>query len=213
MRILSGEGASIVHNPGSNMRLGVGVAAVREMLTEGLHVGLGTDSRFCSDNLNMFEAIRLASFSSRIHGYDHEKWISPREAFRFGTTGSARTLGFDSTLGRLEPGYKADIVFLDSANTNYIPLVNIMNQIVHAEDATAVRHVMINGDFVYLNRRFPGVELQTVKTEVQEATDRLIAANAEAIANARKLEPIISAHCGSLASRCHPINRFIGKGE
>ncbi|MGH7125512.1 MAG: amidohydrolase family protein, partial [Stellaceae bacterium] len=52
-------GACVAHNPGSNMRLGSGIAPARRMLDAGVHLGVGTDGASCSDNLNMFEAMRL----------------------------------------------------------------------------------------------------------------------------------------------------------
>ena len=67
-------------------------------------VGVGTDSRSCSDNLNMFEAMRLASFTSRVRGPDYRRWLGTDEALRMATEGSARALGLQGKVGRLEPG-------------------------------------------------------------------------------------------------------------
>lgn len=210
MAILAGQGSGIAHNPGANMRLGVGVAAVRDMLDSGLNVGIGTDSRVCSDNLNMFEAVRMASYSSRIHGYDQHHWLSSRECFALATEGSARLLGYDGKLGRLAAGYQADIVFLDAANSNYVPLVDLMNQLVHAEDATAVLHVMVDGRMVYLDRAFPGMDVAAVNLEVQAAHERLLNENAPELARSRGLESVFADICSGLASHPHPVNRFIG---
>jgi 5-methylthioadenosine/S-adenosylhomocysteine deaminase len=210
MAILADHGAGVAHNPGANMRLGVGVAAAREMLDAGLHVGIGTDSRVCSDNLNMFEALRLASYCSRIHGYDQHSWLNSREAFELATEGSARLLGYEGRLGRLAPGYRADIVFLDAANSNYVPLVDLVNQIVNAEDATAVRHVMVDGRMVYVDRGFPGLDVAAINQEIQAAHERLRSANAPRVERAKELESYFGDICSGLGSRAHTINRFIG---
>lgn len=85
------------------MRYGSGLAAVRRMVEQGLTVGIGTDSRSCSDNLNMFEAMRLASYTSRVRGPDYERWLTSDEVFRMATEGSARALGFAGELGRIAP--------------------------------------------------------------------------------------------------------------
>ncbi|MGH7153228.1 MAG: amidohydrolase family protein, partial [Acetobacteraceae bacterium] len=73
---LADHGASVAHNPGSNLRLGSGVAPAREMRAAGLNVGIGTDGPHCADNQNMFEAMRLASFVSRIRSLDPQDWLS-----------------------------------------------------------------------------------------------------------------------------------------
>lgn len=212
IRILAGEGCSVAHAPGANMRLGVGVAHVRAMLAAGITVGLATDSRVCSDNLNMFEATRLASYASRIHGYDLKNWLSAREAFRLATEGGARALGLEGRIGRIAPGYAADLVFLDRWRTNYVPLVDLVHQLVHAEDATAVTDVMIDGRFVYRDRRFPHLDLPPFLAEAEEASLRLIMTNAPAVAASEGLEEHVLAVCGCLAHRPLGIDRFVGKG-
>src|SRR5258708_1421722 len=68
MKRLGGRGASVAHNPGSNMRLGNGLADMRGMLSADVNVGIGTDGANCSDNQNMYEAMRLASFASKGQG-------------------------------------------------------------------------------------------------------------------------------------------------
>lgn len=211
-RMLAGEGASVAHNPGANLRLGVGVADLTMMRDAGLTVAIGTDSRVCSDNLNMFEAARLASRLTRVHGYDHSRWLSAREIFRMATEGGAAALGQKGRLGRLAPGHAADIVFLDRGNTNWVPLVDIYNQLVHAEDATAVRHVMIGGRMVYRDRAFPGLDLPARFAEVQAASDRLVTANRPALAEVAKLEEAVTRICGGLASQPLPESRWVGQG-
>ncbi len=79
MARLGDRGASVAHNPGSNMRLGNGLADVRGMLERRVNVGIGTDGANCSDNLNMYEAMRLASFSSKVQGPATERWLTTAE--------------------------------------------------------------------------------------------------------------------------------------
>jgi 5-methylthioadenosine/S-adenosylhomocysteine deaminase len=210
---LADTGASVAHNPGSNMRLGNGIAATRRMLARGLAVGVGTDSRICSDNLNMFEAMRLASFASRVQGPDHTRWLKTDEAFKMATEGSARALGFGDRLGRLAPGYKADIVFLDMGNLNYVPLNDVANQVVNAEDGTAVASVMVDGRMVYDGGRFAHVNLADLRVKAQEAAERLRNVNAEARELAARLEPVVASFCGGLAHSAHHIRRFAGGEE
>src|SRR5262245_40277601 len=109
MQRLGDRGASVAHNPGSNMRLGNGLANMRGMLARSANGGVGTAVDNCADNLNMYEAMRLTSFSSKVQGPDWQRWITTEEALRAATEGSARVLGLDKQIGRLAPGYKADI--------------------------------------------------------------------------------------------------------
>src|SRR5439155_12472962 len=65
MARLGDHGASVAHNPGSNMRLGSGLADARAMLDRRVNLGIGTDGAVCADNQNMYEAMRLGSFVSK----------------------------------------------------------------------------------------------------------------------------------------------------
>jgi 5-methylthioadenosine/S-adenosylhomocysteine deaminase len=209
-RRLADAGCCIAHNPVSNMRYGSGIADVRAMREVGLTVGVGTDSRSCSDNLNMFEAMRSALYTSRVLGPDYHLWLGSAEAFEMATEGSARVLGMADQIGRLAPGYKADIVFLDRRNTNYIPLNDVVNQIVMAEDGTAVDSVMIGGRMVLHHGRLVTVDYDALLIDVDAAWERLRAANAEELATARKLEELVGSFCVGLATSPYHVHRYCG---
>ncbi len=211
MRRLADAGASVAHNPASNMRYGSGMAAVRRMRDAGLNVALGTDSRTCSDNLNMFEALRLASFTSRVQGPDYKRWLTTDEVLRMGTIEGAKCLGFEGKIGEIAPGFKADIVFLDRHNPNYIPLNDAVNQIVNAEDATGVKSVMIGGRMVYENGRFPNIDFVVLSAKAEAAMERLRSVNGEAQRLALRLEDVVGSICVGLASSPYHVHRFTGQ--
>jgi guanine deaminase len=147
LRRVADRGASLAHNPGSNMRLGNGLFRLRRALDLGVNVGLGTDGANCSDNQNMYEAMRYASMVSKVQTPDPRAWAGVEEVYRAATEGSARALGFRD-IGAIAPGMKADIVFLDLSAITWIPHNWSVNQLVHAEDGTSVRHVMVGGRFL-----------------------------------------------------------------
>ena len=194
---LAAAGASISHNPGSNLKLGSGIADMRAMLDRGLNVAIGTDGASSSDNLNAFEAMRLACYLSRVKDHPVEQWISAREALYAATEGGAKALGFDR-IGRIEKGWKADLVFLDLSALHYVPLNDLAQQIVFGEDGTGVEHVMAGGRFIVRDRKVLGVDVAKLRREAEEAMVRLRAANAEAKAFAEKLLPYVGRFCTGL---------------
>jgi len=182
---LADEGASVVHNPMSNLRLGSGVAPVRALLDAGVRLGIGTDASNTSDGQNMLEAQRLAALLSRVADVDADRWLSVEEVFGAATEGSAAILGFDR-IGRLEPGCQADIVFLDIGHINYVPLRNPLRQLVLAENGAAIDTVMINGCFVLRQGRLLTLDESRLRRQAEAAIERLDAANA---GSARAAEP------------------------
>jgi guanine deaminase len=196
-RRLADAGCSVSHNPGSNLKLGSGIADMRAMLDRGLNVAIGTDGSASSDNLNAFEAMRLASYVSRVKGQAPERWVSAREALRAATEGGARALGFDK-LGRIEKGWKADLVLLDLCALHYIPLNDLASQIVFGEDGTGVESVMIAGRWVMRSRKLLTVDVEALRRKAEEAVARLSAANADAKALGEKLHAHVGHFCAGL---------------
>ncbi len=195
---LADAGCSVSHNPGSNLKLGSGIADMRGMLEAGLNVAIGTDGSASSDNLNVFEAMRLAAGLSRIHGRPPESWVSAREALYAATEGGAKALGFKD-IGRIEKGWKADLVLLDLNALHYIPLNDLATQIVFGEDGTGVHSVMIGGRWVLRERRLLTVDLAKLRRDAESAVARLAAANSEARALSETLHPYVGQFCGGLA--------------
>jgi len=208
MALLGDRGASVAHNPGSNMRLGSGLADTRAMLERRVNLGIGTDGANCSDNQNMYEAMRLASFVSKVQGPDWRRWLTTREAALAATEGGARALGFGDRIGRIAPGYKADIVMLDLDHPNWLPLNDPVNQLVHTEDGTAVASVMIGGRLVVDNRRITTVDLARLRERVAAARDRLAAANADSRRLYEALVPVVGSHCPGLAAAPYHVHRY-----
>jgi 5-methylthioadenosine/S-adenosylhomocysteine deaminase len=208
MARLGGHGSSVAHNPGSNMRLGSGLADARAMLDRRVNLGIGTDGASCSDNQNMYEAMRLASFVSKVQGPEWPNWLTTREAALAATEGSARILGFEGRIGRIAPGYKADLVLLDLDHPNWLPLNDPVNQLVHCEDGTAVHSVIIGGRLVVENHRILTVDLERLRDRAAAARDRLAAANADNRLLYEALAPVVGSYCPALAREPYHVHRY-----
>lgn len=207
---MADRGAAVAHNPGSNLRLGSGIATAAAMRRRGVTVGVGTDGSSCSDNQNMFEAMRLASFVSRVENADVDTWLATEQVLEMATAGSAATLGMGGEIGRLEVGYRADIVMLDLSRTAFIPFHDPVNQIVHAEDSSAVSDVMVDGRIVVRDGRMTTIDEAKLRRDVEAAAERLRGANAEARKLADLFAPLVGRFCVGLAAEPYHIHRHVG---
>jgi cytosine/adenosine deaminase-related metal-dependent hydrolase len=110
IRLLAETSTGVAHCPCSNMRLGSGIAPVRKMLDAGIRVGLAVDGGSSNDAGNLLAEARQALLLQRVA--NGAAAMSPADAFRLATIGGAAVLGRPK-LGRIEPGFAADLVFYD----------------------------------------------------------------------------------------------------
>jgi len=196
IRRLAARGVTVAHNPSSNLRLGSGVAPVREMLSAGIAVGVGTDASNTSDGQNMFEATRLASYLSRIDSFATEEWISASEALAMATEGSAKGVGFER-VGRLAAGFEADIVFLRLESPHFVPLRAPLVQMVFGENAASVDTVMIGGRIVFHGGKLLTLDEASLRSRAEEAARRLDETNAEVFASSAGVAHLVGAFCAA----------------
>ena len=100
----------VAHCPGSNMRLGSGIAPLRRMLDQDVPVGLGVDGSSSNDAAHVMGEARLAMLLARVT--QGAEALSAREALRVATLGGAKVLGRDD-IGALRPGMAADFAAYD----------------------------------------------------------------------------------------------------
>jgi cytosine/adenosine deaminase-related metal-dependent hydrolase len=96
----------VAHCPSSNMRLGAGLAPIRELLDAGVRVGLGVDGSASNERGDLFLEVKQALLVARARG--GPKALTARDALRLGTRGSAAVLG-RGDIGELATGKRADL--------------------------------------------------------------------------------------------------------
>ena len=170
--ILRRSGATVVHNPTSNMKLGSGFAPIPEMLDEGVNVALGTDGAASNNNLNLFEEMHLAAI---IHnGYRRDAVLmKPEQILRMATVNGARLQGRDDT-GRLAVGMKADVIAVDFRRKAHLyPSFEPMAMLVYAAQGSDVSMTMVDGRILYEDGRFFTLDPERVLNNARAAVARL----------------------------------------
>ena len=206
---LADGGGAIAHNPGSNLRLGSGIAAVREMLDRGVTVGVGTDGSTCSDNQNVFEAIRTAALVGNVRfPHDATRWLAADEVWRMATLGSARLFGMADDLGAVEPGRKADLILLRSDSAFVSPLNDAVSSLVYAETGASVDTVLVGGRMIMQGGRVLTLDETGLRARAQEAADRARTRNQGAWQLAARLGPYIAEACRAAVAAPYPVNRY-----
>ncbi len=209
IHILADRGASIAHNPASNLKLGSGIAPVRELLDAGVNVGLGCDGSMSSDNQNIFEAMRVAALVGKVR-FPHrpQRWIGARDTWEMVTRGSARVLDWGHEIGELAPGRKADLTLLKEASPYLQPLNDFLNALSYAETGQDVATVLVDGRVVLDRGRVTTVDENRLRARAQERADALRGQNTATWNFAETLAPHLAKAAQQAVALPFPVNRY-----
>ena len=200
LRLLSATGATVAHNPASNLRLASGIAPIRKYLESGVEVALGSDGSASSDNQSIFEAMRLATHLSRLWSTDPRDWLSASDALDMAICGGARACGHTRPAApEIAEGMPADLVMIRRDSLHMTPATNLPSQIVACETDSGVDSVMVAGEFVLRHGKSPRMSIEEASVHCQKAADRLLLSNRAEFEFARQLSPYMVQACGALA--------------
>jgi 5-methylthioadenosine/S-adenosylhomocysteine deaminase len=155
LALMSERGVGVVHNLSSNLRLRSGIAPIAEMIDAGIQVALGLDGHTLDDDQDFLREMRLAWTIANRPGMDAPD-VAPETIIRAGTTsGAAITFGAAAPVGRLAPGYLADLILIDWrtvrglwAADGYPQFEAAPEFLLRRASRRHIKHVMIHGDWV-----------------------------------------------------------------
>lgn len=170
--IMKNMGASICHNPTSNLKLGSGIAPVPKMLEMGINVCLGTDGAASNNNLNMFEEMNLAALIHKGVAMNPQL-MNGNDVLKMGTSNGAKALGFDDS-GIIKEGMKGDIILIDTDKPHFYPKNNPVSALVYSAQASDVDTVIVDGNILMQNRILKNIDEEKVKFKVDELSKKLL---------------------------------------
>ena len=170
IKVLKTLDCGIAHCPISNLRLGCKIADTTNYLDEGINVALGTDGQGSGNNLDMFEAMKIAGLiQGGIH--ENEKRISAKDVIKMATINGAKLLGLENKTGSIEIGKKADIIIVDISdkldNVKMLPNVDIVSNLVYNADGKNVDTTIVNGQVLMENRNVKVIDTNKVVKKIK----------------------------------------------
>ena len=178
IELMADHKATAVLNPESNSRIGTGVARAPLMHRHGVRLALGTDGSSCNDNLVLHEAMRALATAHRPLEPDRSRWISAGEVLHMATAGGAGALRQEK-LGCIAPGYSADLAVYRLDAPWWVPVNDVVSQMVFAETGASVETVMVDGCIVMENRIIRTFNVNDLVSEVRAMTRSLRRRNAD----------------------------------
>jgi 5-methylthioadenosine/S-adenosylhomocysteine deaminase len=157
MKIAASKGSSVGHCPGSNLKLGSGLARFNDMRKAGIAVGLGTDSCSSSNDLDMFSVMRMAAHVVALRQSPAD--VDLTSIVRAATIEAAKAVGLGDRVGSIEIGKEADLIALDLHAAHLTPVHDVNALLVFAAGRGDVTDVWVAGDQVVAKRQSTKIDL------------------------------------------------------
>ena len=173
--ILRRRGVGVAHNPESNMKLASGAAPVTKYLAAGVAIGLGTDGAASNNDLDMFEAMRQASFLAKLSTRDPTA-VSAQTALDMATIGGARAIGMERSIGSLEAGKHADLITVSMTAPRQTPMYDPVSHLVYTTRGDDVRTTIVNGKVLMKDRQVRTLDRTRVIADANALAQKVRAA-------------------------------------
>jgi len=168
----SHTGTGVAHCACSNMRLGSGIAPIRQMLNQGVAVGLGVDGSASNDSGNLLNEARTAMLLARV-GTENAGTLTAREALEVATIGGAKVLGRDD-IGALAPGMSADFIAFNLDRTHFVGSHHDPVAALIFCHSAAVDYSFINGKKVIDQGQLMTLDLNLLVEKTNQIASQLV---------------------------------------
>ena len=189
--------AAIAHCPKSNAKLGHGRAPFAQFISQGITVGLGSDSVASNNNCDILEEARFATLIARLNwgrspcvresaepddlgegigalpNGRAKAPVTAEQALYAATFDGARALGMDDRVGALAKGMQADIVIVDLSGAHQHPISNPADALVFSSSGRDVLLTMVAGKEIYRDRRVSPASEEELRIRLEEIRYRL----------------------------------------
>lgn len=170
VELLAASGCHVVHNPTSNMLMTSGVAPVPKLLAAGVKLAVGSDGPCSNDAQDMLAEMKMASLLQRAVTLD-PTILDARTCWRMGTDAGAAAIGHEGELGRLEPGWLADVAaFRIAGNPAMQPVYDPIASLVYHGSGRDACLAIVAGNVRYRDGNFTDLNLERALRHVQLVT-------------------------------------------
>jgi 5-methylthioadenosine/S-adenosylhomocysteine deaminase len=167
VRLIAERETGVAHCPGANLKLGSGIADVPRLLAHGVRVGLGADGPPCNNRLSIFHEMALAG---TLHNLAHGAGaVDAWTVLEMATWRGAQVLGLGEEVGRLVPGWKADLVVLSCDSLAMEPAADPAAMVVYGGGVDSVRHVVVDGSVVVRDGELATADAAMIRREARAA--------------------------------------------
>ena len=170
--LLAKSKTNVVLNPMSNLKLGSGIAPVKEMKRAGINLTIGTDGAISGNDLDMWLAMRLTCGLAKGLNMEADA-ITAEQVLHMATINGAKALGKSESIGSLEIGKCADIIMVDVNNSHSIPLFDPITHLVFGAGRSDITDVFVSGKHIVKNKKITGIDIEKIYDQVRELAPQI----------------------------------------
>ncbi|RSM87515.1 hypothetical protein DMH04_10880 [Kibdelosporangium aridum] len=169
--LIAASGSTVAHTPSSEAARGGGITPVARMLSNGVHVAVGTDGPMVDLSNDMVEQLKWTRLlQNQVHLTPSS--IPLDKIVSMGTSAGARAVRAENHIGTLAPGMAADIAVFDLQALHSAPVHDVLSTFVNASRGRDAKHVMVDGELLVQNGKFTRVNDLYVTSLLKQAGDR-----------------------------------------
>lgn len=186
-RVLIAHGIGIVPEDLPTLagaRVGVGSAAkgylkhgtdttpVRMLRDAGVPVGLATDGAASNNTSDLWETMTFFALVQKAVERD-QSFLTAREVLEHATIQSARAIGREHDLGRIAPGFRADLLLVDLTGPRTQPVHDLAATLVYSAHSDDIDTTIVDGRVLMRGRRLLTVDVAALTAEIAPRLPRL----------------------------------------
>ncbi len=174
IELIADSGASVVHNPVSNMFLASGICPVSKMLSAGVPVALGSDGQAVNCGQEMLDVLKWAANLQKVDALD-ASIMTPEKILRMACRNGAYAFGQPDRIGSLEPGRKADLILVDmDASRLTTPSLSVPSLVVNFARCGDVDTTIVDGEILMRDKEILVLDEEQLKQEFRTSRANLL---------------------------------------
>ncbi len=166
--LMADYNCSVVTCPSTNTKITDGMPPMPSLHHRGVNIAIGCDGESSSGTYDILQEARLVSLLGKVSTMDAA--VFPAETvFDMLTKNGKRSIGFDTKVGEIKPGYKADFTIIDYPAAHLIDERRLMSNLVFSATAGDVHSVFVDGRALMWNHELTTIDEEATLAKIAEA--------------------------------------------
>lgn len=165
--IIAEYDCSVITCPSTNTKITDGMPPMPPLFDRNVNIAIGCDGKASSGTFDMLQEARLVSLLGKVSTMDAAMF--PAEVvYNMMTKNGQRAIGFDTKVGEIKPGYKADLTVIEYPLPHLIDERRLLSNLIFTATGGDVLSVMVDGEFLLKDRKFTKIDEEEVLAKILE---------------------------------------------